>query len=1696
MRSKLIAVVLLLAALVGGWWLWEHRDASTGPGTAGTDAFVVVDAADRALDGAPAIALTFSQPLDPKGSYDKFVQVFEMPLRPGDTPARNNSENEEDPDRAGKGSIVSKEAKDTETAGGKAASGAWVVGDNPRLLYFPHVKPETRYVVRVAVDLPARSGTKLATEARYSIRTAAVSPAYYFASRGNVLPAKQNGGLPVVSVNVPEVDVQFLRVKPDQLANFLEKVIAPPRARTQQRTGNGSPEEEESSDDDQRFRSMSGAVGSWDLDRLHRLTQSVYSARFITEQRANRRSVTFLPVEEIKELQEPGIYVAVMSQPGRFRDDFQVTYFYVSDLGLHLREYSTRADGYVSSLTTGKAVKGVDVSWLDTQGKVLVHAQTDSDGRATFADRPKTAKVVVARRGQQMSIVALHEPALDLSEFDTGGLTQKAVRLFAYSGRNLYRPGETFDLSVIARDTDGKPVAAQPVQAVLKRPDGKTQFTATWQGDAAFAGYYRRRIELPGDAPTGSWTLELRSDPADRTPGTEFRFGVEEFLPERMKLDLASKTARLAPDTELVVDAAGAYLYGAPAAGNRLLGVVQLERARNPLAAKLPGFEFGDTADDGKKSREEIPETQLDAQGKASVKVDIASATKRGSPYAVRATFSLLESGGRPVVRTLERIHWPAPVLVGVRPLFTGDYARENAPASFEVVRADGDANLKAGKALPVRLFREDRNYYWRFDDQRGWHSGFTETDELVETASVDIPAGGRGKLTVPVRYGRYRLEILDAETGQTLRFRFYAGWSARADESQGVRPDRVALKLDKPAYREGDTAQLTLTPPHAGEALVTVEGDRTLWVKRMTVPAGSTTLSVPIDKSWTRHDLYVSVLVLRPGAEGDRITPARAMGLVHVPLERTERKLTVNLEAPQKMQPELPLKVKVKAPDAKGEKAMVTVYAVDVGILNITRYASPDPFGFFFGKMRYGADLHDVYGRLIEKMAGQKGRLRYGGDNTPKATRSLPKKVKLVDLFSGPVALDERGEAEVTLNVPDFNGTLRLMAVVAGTQRFGAQESEITVAAPVVAELATPRFLTFGDTATVALDLHNLSGAEQKLQVRLAADNGLRLRDAERAVTLKDQQKATLRFAVEAGTTVGLAEVRVQVDGGPAKLLRSFALQVQAPTPQQQVMRRYTLAAGETVEIKDAELGGLHRGTVAAHVAISGKPPIDVRTAIKGLLSYPYGCAEQTTSTAYPHVFVDEEAARQFGLKPFSREQRVEMLDRAIARLGAMQAANGGFSLWGNVSEYEYWLSGYVTSFLQDARAQGFGVPEAMHRKGMDFLLKGLQEGVSGLPRTRPKAWDPNAVWNDRRYAGAGRFAVLAQGGYVLARESKAPLSTLRQLHESRALAHSGLALVHLGLALRLMGDEARGDSTIAEGISKVREDGYWWGDYGSALRDAALSYALLDRHKLTPPNRENLLATVGAEMSRSRYASTQEKMALFLVGRSLGAAKEGAWNAEVTTAERTDKVGGETSRYVEVSAADLATGVRVTNRHAERLYLELAYTGHPVKSPAPRSDVFNLVRELYAADGTPIGDRALRVGESVMVRINVKARSRIANGLVVDRIPAGLEIENLNIVQGEQMGIVPIGKINPAEAMADRRIQHVEFRDDRFVAAVRIEGELNLFYRARVVTPGRFVVPPLYAEDMYRPDVYGIAGGSQMLTVVDSKSGEGGTQ
>jgi uncharacterized protein YfaS (alpha-2-macroglobulin family) len=618
---------------------------------------------------------------------------------------------------------------------------------------------------------------------------------------------------------------------------------------------------------------------------------------------------------------------------------------------------------------------------------------------------------------------------------------------------------------------------------------------------------------------------------------------------------------------------------------------------------------------------------------------------------------------------------------------------------------------------------------------------------------------------------------------------------------------------------------------------------------------------------------------------------------------------------------------------------------------------------------------------------------------------------------------------------------------------------------------------------------LHNLSGREQQLKLDLEGSAGLSFERPEREVTLEDQEKTSLRFLVSADSYPWLANIRLRVSGQDIEMERDFPLQIEATTTTQTDTESHVIEPGQSFDIKSiAAEKDWHPGTESASMVINNSPPIDIRKHIRGLLVYPYGCTEQTTSSSYPHVFIDEETARQFGLQPFTREKRVAMLDKSIAKLAGMQVANGAFSLWGNVSNYEFWLTAYVTQFLQDARSQGFSVPEDVYRRATDFLLKEIGQNVATLAfksktgQSRGGSWQHD--WNQRNH----HYGVLAYGAYVLAQDQKVSLATLRQLYDARSHAPGGLALIQLGIALQQMGDGERAKTVLAEGVKKTRAHGEGWHDYGSELRDTALSYALLKKHKLSVADRSNLLARLHELLKNNNYPSTQERFAVFLAGRDLTEFDAKSWSATLQKGETTQNFQQQKELFVNLTHEDFAAGIRLVNHSDHTLYVEMSRSAYTKKAP-PEGGKIKLKRAYFDGKGNPLSSEGLKTGETVWVKLTASSRINAPNALIVDRIPAGLEIENTHLIEGETGASLWIDGMTPALTMNDQRIVHKEFRDDRFVAAVRLgqwwHNEVTLFYRARVVTPGVFRVPPLSAEDMYNPEIRGSFGGGDVMVI-----------
>ncbi|MCO1334772.1 alpha-2-macroglobulin family protein [Microbulbifer sp. OS29] len=1541
---------------------------------------------------------------------------------------------------------------------GDNVDGGWVLSDNQKALYFPNVEPNTRYQLSIQPGLPSEDGFEVQTLKQEWIRTRRIEPSISFSSNGSIFPATVSPGLPVTAVSIEAVQIHFHRVKPGHYADFFGLI---------------------------KNQSLKHY---YRLQALNGVADFVYSAHFDLTKEKYVQGDFDLSIGHIEPLQQPGIYVAVMQPAGMYNTSlYDVTHFSISNLGLHARHYQDRVDLYVSSLDEGEALKDIQVELLNSKGELIKQHTTSKDGHVRFELSPQqedSQRFFVAWDvdTRHFSLLDLREPALDLSDFKMGQRPSRPIEFFMYGPRDLYRPTESIQVSGLLRNYDGRYLKDLPIKAELVKPDNTSARTFTWHSSAP--GYYEKLIPLPQNAPTGDWRLDVELADGRKV---NYPFKVEEFLPERMKLimqDGEERSLVQGHSEALSLEVEGSYLYGAPAVSNRLETLVQVSHYREPFP-QWKGFLFGDSKEPLPTRQFNAPTIVLDEEGLG--KLPLPSRWKRAqSPLKINLLSSLFESGGRPVTRQHPVLVWPKHPVVGIRPNFGEENPTANSKPEFEIIVTNAQGELVNGRNLKAVLISEDRQYFWEYSASQGWHYEYSSAEYEAFNRQLEFTEEHPLKLTVPVEYGHYRLEVTDTNTGTTSSLHFHAGrdwyywWRKdQVTKGQAARPDTVALSLDKPSYTAGDLAELTIVPPSDGEALVLVESDQLLWSERVSVKKSGTNVEIPISPEWDSHDTYISVTALRPADKRERIAPNRAFGLTHLPLDREPRRLPVTLEAPARALPGSEIEVTVNADidsiGNNGGTAWTTLAAVDIGVLNITRFETPDPFEAFFGQRRYGVDVRDIYHRIIESGSGKLVEQRFGGDAELARGGDEPNSdVQIVSLFSGPVAFDAQGKAQVSLRLPEFNGSLRLMAVSFSQDGFGSTDTEMTVASPVVTQAALPRFMAPGDNSTLALDLNNLSGRTQQLTVEMQSVGAVDIEMSERLLELADGERKTLRFPITAKNATGDAEFQLVVHGAVDEagqdiaIERQWRLGVRPAWPATTRTQRRLLAQGESLQPESTFLDSLMPDTVQTLVSLDSRPQLQLQDHLANLLSYPYGCLEQTSSRVYPLVMATPLRQQKLGIEPLDESERARRIDAGIERIFSMQKGNGSFGLWSSESPENQWLTVYVADLLLRARDQGI----VFDNTRLESTLKRLQD----YARERGSFYQ-------QRYSSAPDFyayAARSYAAYVLSRVQKISLGQLRSLYENGTdLTQSPLPKLHLAIALHTMGDSILAQDALQKAIAIERKRRSYYGDYGSDLRDTALMIALLLENNIAPDKAEGLLFEMADLLRERQYLSTQERNSVFMAGVQLQLNSGENWSATLNTLDGLRELNSDTPYNNLFRGRDAADAIEVTGQ-IEKLYAAITTNGYSKSAPAIAMDKgVKIQRSYHKLDGSSVVPAEVREGELYLVRLEISSDQRLPDLLAIDLLPAGFELENQNLADSIKVDELKFDGKTIAQWQDDQdNIQHTEFRDDRFVAALDQSKwkPTNLFYIARAVTPGRYQVPPPYVEDMYNPERFAI--------------------
>ena len=1447
--------------------------------------------------------------------------------------------------------------------------------------------------------------------------------------RTYVLPLSRGDRMPVTTVNLTSVRLDLYRIADRNLAN----AAAIGLLRDDLYAGNEN--------------QVADTLGA-----------RIWSGTLAIQQRRNREVTTNLPLAEVLTARAPGVYAVVArdpnEQPRKAWGRHATQWLVVSDLGLTTFEGDDGMLVVARALSDTGAVAGARMTLIARNNKVLGEAVTDGEGLARFApgllrgqggDRPLL--LTVATEEGDYNFLRLDRGQLDLSDRGVGGRAAPAgADAFLDPERGVYRPGETVRLSALLRDADARAMGGLPLTLRVARPGGTVMFDKTLTGDG-FGGF-GVDVPLSPGARAGTWTAMAYLD-AGAAPVGQASFLVEDFVPRRLEASVTTEARALEVGQEIEAKLEGRFFYGAPAADLEVRGELTLIRAETPFAAH-EDYRFGLVQEPFRPVRRPLKAPRTDKAGKTSLRFRLDEMPDTSHPLLADLRLDLIGVGGRAVPARLRLPVRARKVEVGLRPRAGGALGPGDA-AAFDVLAVNRGGQPVPGRRLVVQWVREHHDYDW-YRQGKIWRTRVTVTDEVAFADEVALDDTGRAKLVRQLPRGRWRFEIADAQGTSAASHRFHVGWwsSSRLPNV----PDALELSLRARDLRDGEVLRAFVKAPFAGTALAVVMSEELHHLSTVRLPEGGGEIEIPVSRDWG-PGAYLMVTAFRPEGQGQAHLPRRAMGLAWFSIDAARRRVGVEFEVPETVRPRrsVTLPFRIVSAGNRGERMKLTIAAVDEGILSLTGFETPDPRGYYLGQRRLAMTIRDLYGRLVPDAEGDFGRVRSGGDAAlGNFQGTMTRTVESVALYHRDVEIDESGRGRVTLDLPDFNGRLRLMAVVYGKTLIGGGEANLVVRDDIVAEVVLPRFLAPGDKAVASLSLHNLLGGPRELDVAHSVDGGIAISGAPSSrSTLADGERRDTSLVLTGGA-VGIAEVRLRVtpDTGPA-VERSWKIEVRPAWSR--VTRRHVtvLEGGRTLSGAGLASDEFLPGTLETVVTIASRPEFDAPGLLSALRDYPYACTEQTISRALP-TLVANDLEESFAVAP-DRRKRQWRIDRAITRVLDRQRADGAFAVWRSFGARHAWLTAYAFDFLTRARERGHAVPQAAYAHAKAWLARFATRRADSRPHARAYAL------------------------YALARIGAVKASDVRYFADTHiGRLKTRAAIGHIAAALTLLGEPARAEPLFARALRERRPRGLAVRDYGSDLRDGAILATLLAEPSTAPARRARVAELIEAQFDQRRWFSTQEQAWRLLATNAL-AEGGGAMDLAIDGAARASA--GKPVR-VKPDPGD-RDGIEIANRGANPVRVIESRRGVPSTAPAAVERGFTIKRRYFTLEGGEVDPAAIRRNDRVVVLVEGKATAAgDREALVVDLLPAGLEIEIAVLGGTDKRRFTFLPPLS--------RPQFEAARDDRYVAAIDIRGNRRGFavaYVARAVTLGRFVNPGGFVEDMYKPR-YHARGATGWLEIV----------
>jgi len=1308
----------------------------------------------------------------------------------------------------------------------------------------------------------------------------------------------------------------------------------------------------------------------------------------------------------------------------------------------------------VTDILSAKPMAGVELQLMDYQKQVLLTATSDADGFSKF-DLKRKPYLLVAKKGNERGYLKLDDgSSLPLSRFNVGGdEVQNGLKGFLYGERGVWRPGDSIYMSFILEDKSKTLPPDHPVEFELYDPNGKLYRRITQT--SSIDGFYSFHTATETSSPTGNWSARVKVGGAL----FEKSIKVETIMPNRLKIGLTFGGA-----TELTKggDITGAlfaqWLFGGTAQ-NLKAKVDAFLSPKTTIFKNYEDYVFDDPTLAFNTQTSTIFDGQLNAEGKASVKTDIN--VEKQAPGQLTANFlvKVFEPGGSFSIQSLSMPYNVYPGYVGIKIPKGSDLSGmlyTDKDNEIDIADVDVKGNAFAGtRNVELELYKIQWRWWW--DETGNEMSNFTQDkfNKLIKTETVKL-TNGRGKWNLHINqadWGRYLIRVKDPATGHSTGKIIYVDWPNWSERLQQTNPTEAAMlsfTADKSNYKVGEDATLTIPTMSDGRALISFENGskilKTVWVD---TKKGQTRYTFKIDETMAPN-IFVNVTLLQRHSQTVNDLPIRMYGAIPLIVDNPETILKPVISMADKIKPEASVSITVS--EASGKEMTYTIAIVDEGLLDITNYKTPDPHETFYAREALGVKTWDLFDYVIGAYGGGLERiLSIGGDGTAGTNHNVSvNRFKPVVKFLGPFHLNAGDKQTHSFTLPQYIGSVKVMVIAGHNGSYGFADKYVAVKKPLMILATLPRVLGPSEKVQLPVTVFAMENNIKMVSVQVQSNAFSNLSGNNlKTVTFTKTGDQLVTFDLDVKDFVGVGKVKIIAKSGKETAAYDVELNVRNPNPHVTKIQEKELKPGESWNTAYSAIG--INGTNKATLEVASIPPLNLTKRLNYLIEYPYGCVEQTTSSAFPQLYLDQ----LLDLSPRQKAETERNIKLTINRLNGFQVTGGGLSYWPGMGDADEWGTNYAGHFMLAAQAKGYSLPLGFLEQWKKYQK---QKAVTWAP-------DPKRFYGDDLNQ--------AYRLYLLALARAPELGAMNRLREFKYLSVE--AKWRLAAAYKLAGQPEIGLQMISGLPLIIKPYNTMYGTYGSDLRDDAMileTLTLLGQQQKAAGQ----LRLVAARLSQDDWYSTQTTAySLIAIAQYCGQNKTAAkliFNYQTGSS----KANVDSSSYLWQS--DLAANggkVSLKNNGNNKLYLRLIQQGQPSSGEDVQSvinpDVLQMRIGYFTLGGKHIDPASLKQGTDFVVQVTIKnpgKRGRYDNMALTQIFPSGWEILNTRMM-------------GTNEAFPSSESDYRDIRDDRVYTYFSLpeDKEVTYYVMLNAAYAGKYYLPAVYCEAMYNNSITALLKG-----------------